>query len=412
MKIVKKVFLFLLTLLLIAAVIWAGLKFIFPAEHPWRQWAAGLGVPYLLETTPTTATVAPTSLVVPPTATATAAVTSKPTQPPPPLMSVRASGRSYDQLEVDGFKLSPFGQMIGSRLTDRLYQPEFQPEVWRGLSGNFNSAAEVYAAASAENSPAYQKALELMLGMDLKNLAANAEAEKRLGSSLPWLKVLSPCGRKITEEDLRRLEKIDNLGDLEYQELKFRYHKKAWIFVIQEVTKEDWDAASEDFNGWHPHADENGIYRAPNYIENNRYFVGTIMPYQQEEPWIMVSPYHDPERLDNQVDGGILHDGLAIVLIVKDCRGGSAPSASQTLQTKSPQAGDYKNDLAVVVDPLPAETAKPEPSDAALPPPDNAPLPTPEPIAKPSATPAVEEGLGDANDAEPNDDAISDPFGG
>ena len=167
---------------------------------------------------------------------------------------------------------SPFGMAISNQFARKENVLSFRRDVFRGLPGSFNAVGEVRAAVRTENSAAWEKAFELMIGQQCPaSLDANAQAERSFNGSQPWLAIhVNTC--QCGDEEIRRhLEKLDEVPVGTYDTVPLVRYRTHWVTRIAEVTEAEYKAA-DNFRGWSPTAPA-GLYRAKYAVRSDRYFV-------------------------------------------------------------------------------------------------------------------------------------------
>lgn len=348
--------------------------------------------------------------------------------------------RELNEADVVGF--STHGRRISSVFADRKYDITFRNDIFRGrLNGRFNSVSEVRAAALAGDSQAWWAAYKLMLDKSQDTILADAQAEVSRQNEKPWLEIHVNACMRGDDKVRRYLEELDGLPEGSYQEVPLVRYRSHWVTRISEVSQAEYEAANEDFQGWHVDAAP-GTYRAKygTNPDETRWFVMEI--FLDESKWaaIVVHSYDNPTELTGFSLGGVRHDDLSIVLPHDPCQGNNnkpvAPAPVETPEALEPKPADpaqYVHPTGKPIAPPPAEppaateppsvTAVPVAAPLATPKPTVAPTsaptaaPTPEiviidnppaPAPYPDEPPSVEPGLG----TDVNDGAIADPFGG
>lgn len=349
-------------------------------------------------------------------------------------------GRELTVYDTVGF--SNQGKLISNQFANRLVALNFREDLFLGLNGRFNGANKVMAAAVTENSTAWWKAYELMLGKTKKTLEADATAEAVKNSNLPWLAIHVNACMRADDEIRRHLEELDGVPEGTYQDLPVFRYQTHWVTRIIEVNQEEYNMA-DSFAGWHMEA-EDGIYRAK-YGKSPDGFFFVLEIFQDDSKWaaVVVHSYDDPTGSGFSL-GGVRNDDLSIVVPHDPCTGDGygpviltddpEPTPVPTLEPKPSDPGQYVHPTGKPTAPPPAEPASTEPpaKPAAAKPtakPTKAPTAAPVATQKPTQVPVVAqpEVVNDppANNtypaeppsAEPglgpiNNEAIADPFGG
>ena len=348
-------------------------------------------------------------------------------------------GRELTKDDVTGF--SSHGNRIGNRLANRLFTVAFRDDVFRGLSGDFNTSGEVLVAIQdqATTFEVYSKALELMLDINVDNIAKTDEEETATGlwQEFLWNHANACIPLEKRRAELERREMLDGLMGQEYQALTHEVYKTHWVFRLAEVSQEQYEAATENFQGWHPYAPP-GVYRAKIGVNTaiGDFVAGEI--FFDESEW--AAPVTHFIKGDGLTVGGIRINDLCIVLPHDPCVAGRPfkptkkptpqptvePTPEPTPEPEEPKPSDgsmYEDHDDIVVESLPAETPNAEPTNAPPPrvtaPPATATpttastkAPTQAPTKAPAATKApAPAGTGTNQDAGNNDDTNGDSTG-
>lgn len=288
-------------------------------------------------------------------------------------------GRELTKDDVTGF--SSHGNRIGNRLANRLFTVAFRDDVFRGLSGDFNTVSEMLVAIQdqATTFEVYSKALELMLDINVDNIAKTAEEETATGlwQEFLWNHANACIPLEKRRAELERREMLDGLMGQEYQALTHEVYKTHWVFRLAEVSQEQYEAATENFQGWHPYAPA-GVYRAKIGVNTatGDFVAGEI--FFDESEW--AAPVTHFIKGDGLTVGGIRINDLCIVLPHDPCvapppskptpQPTVEPTPEPTPEPEEPKPSDgnvYEDHEDIVVDTLPEETPNAEPTNAPLP---------------------------------------------
>lgn len=260
-----------------------------------------------------------------------------------------ALGRELTTGDVVGF--SGHGDRIGTRYANRLFFVDYDETVFRGLSGDFNTANEAWLTiqSDVDNYDVIMRAAKIMLNANPEDirLAAQQEAETGLWQRLVWNHANACLSAKKRTAKLEYREMLDKLVNKEYQSLRTDTFRTHWVFRITRVTKEEYEAATPDFQGWHLGAAP-GVYRSKSYADEakNLFIVGEI--FYDESEW--ATPVIHIPLGDVFTQGGFRINDLCIVVPYDPCTGN--PSVNPTEVPVQPTAT-----------PAPTPTKEPKPSD-------------------------------------------------
>lgn len=268
-------------------------------------------------------------------------------------VNISNGNKGTKEVNQDFAGKSNFGRDISNQFAHAGVSSHFY-----GLNGAFNSVNEAQKAINTENSEAWWTAYEIMLIRNQQTLEADKASEEKLEDKTSFLAIHVNACMRNDEEIRRHLEKLDNLPVGSYDSLPIIRWKSHWVTRVAKVSEAEYNSANETFQGWHPEANGNKVYRHKYAVNRlGEFFVLEI--FEDKEAWasVVVKSYDNPSLLLGLRQGGIRHDDLSIILEKDPCLGkrdGGQP------QVVTPKATPKLTPQPSPVPPTPTPTLKPK----------------------------------------------------